>query len=316
MNKIKAFTMAELLIAMTIIAVLTVLIIPTIHDKISKKQWELHKKALYSRMVQAMAMMPKVTGYGEYTVTKDENDSDVVTDTAAMAFLTEGLSKHLAMNNICGNTTAELKKCGLPENIHTILTVKTIPFPKKLSDLNPAFATSYDNYSPVNSGMAAFETINGDSVAVYYNPYCQAYNGKSQTGRAQNNLCANFIYDLNGLKGPNEVGKDIGAFSLVMRDGFELWNMPEPKYFNGYVRYNSIDTCNAQNLRATNIDEVHAAFYNYKLIGSPTTTVSVSMYSSSLSYSNGSNKYYLVLNFETGARGITNFMGGALCVKR
>ena len=49
--------MAELLIAVVIIGVLTAIVLPTIQDKISRRQWALHKKAFYSRMMQALAMV-------------------------------------------------------------------------------------------------------------------------------------------------------------------------------------------------------------------------------------------------------------------
>ena len=32
---------------------------------------------------------------------------------------------------------------------------------------------------------------------------------------SQPKMCANFVYDLNGIKGPNTFGKDIGAITVL-----------------------------------------------------------------------------------------------------
>lgn len=266
-RKAFAFTMAELLIALTIIGVLTAIILPTIQDKISKKQWELHKKALYSRMTQAIALLPTVKGYGEYTVTQDENGSDVVTDTAAMAFVTEGLSKVYKMNNICDNT--EFKKCGLPDKIFTF-DDRNISFPDTMHKLTNN--TSARN-NMINSKAVAYETANGDSVAVFYNPNCETY-GKASSGNIMPSICANFIYDLNGLTGPNRVGQDIGAFTLVLRDGLELL----PFNLNGFTMFRdwpwqTAATCRGKGLRWGNHDELSALIFNFVLVSSNTAGI-------------------------------------------
>lgn len=259
-----AFTMAELLIAMTIIAVLAVLIIPTIHDKISKKQWVLHKKALYSRMTQAIAMMPSVKSFGEYTINVDENGSSTVTDTAAMAFVTEGLSKVYKINNICNNT--EFKKCGIPDKIFTYDN-RDINFPKTMRDL---VTDSYAKNNLINSEAVAYETANGESVVVFYNPNCVAF-GKATSGSPLPTLCADFIYDLNGTAAPNRVGQDIGAFSLVLRDGSELLPVNTNQLYipgtnnNTYVAHMP-DKCREKGLRMVNYDELNALFFNSALL--------------------------------------------------
>lgn len=85
------------------------------------------------------------------------------------------------------------------------------------------------NWAPVESEnqytdtkTAAFETINGESIAVFYNPNCKndstAFTIEDEWGKqfyAHNKMCVNFIYDLNGLKGPNKVGKDIGFITAI-----------------------------------------------------------------------------------------------------
>ena len=47
-----------------------------------------------------------------------------------------------------------------------------------------------------------------ESVAVFYNHLC-GYDSDFNY-YAQNKMCVNFVYDLNGKEGQNEVGKDVG----------------------------------------------------------------------------------------------------------
>ena len=52
---------------------------------------------------------------------------------------------------------------------------------------------------------AFFRTLDGFSAAMFYNPYCHAeYEVSLST------VCFNAVYDMNGKKGPNMAGQDIG----------------------------------------------------------------------------------------------------------
>ena len=87
-----AFTMAEILLSLTIIGVVAAITLPSLMGNINERTWNTQRKALHARMSQAIAMMPQLNGYGTYTT---DADGSVTADTAAEAFLTEGLSKVL-----------------------------------------------------------------------------------------------------------------------------------------------------------------------------------------------------------------------------
>ncbi len=89
MNKKLGFTMAEILLSLTIIGVVAVITLPSLMANINERTWNTQRKALYARMSQAIAMMPQVGGYGKVT----EESGSITEDTAAEAFLTKGLSK-------------------------------------------------------------------------------------------------------------------------------------------------------------------------------------------------------------------------------
>ena len=73
----------------------------------NEKTWTAKRKALYSRMSQAIALMPSLNGYG-VGATEEETAQN-----ATQAFITDGLSKVLKISNICDSEN--LKKCGFPD---------------------------------------------------------------------------------------------------------------------------------------------------------------------------------------------------------
>ena len=214
------FTMAEILLSLTIIGVVAAITLPSLTGNINERTWNTQRKALYARFSQAIALMPSLNGYGTLREETDSAGSTSIEDTAAETFVTAGLSKVLKINNICDSE--HLHDCGLPEKI-TTLASENISFPLTLSQLNPKNidavvdwvsigGTFNPTYETIDSKAAGIETSNGESIAVYYNPTCTklAY---TTYYMSQNYMCANFIYDLNGTKGPNTFGKDLGIIT-------------------------------------------------------------------------------------------------------
>ncbi len=308
-----AFTMAEILLSLTIIGVVAAITLPSLMANINERTWNTQRKALYARLSQAIAMMPQVGGYG--TLTEDENGS-VTADTAAETFLTEGLSKVLKINNICDSE--HLADCGVPSTINALNgNTAFSQIPKTLMGFNASFNYSKTivnstmnyswvaSYSQTDTKAAAFETQNGESVLLYYNPYCAADNGDGYM-YVQAYMCANFVYDLNGNKGPNTVGKDVGFVTALYADNtatvapLPLSNINEALDFNSARNY-----CGGQNseTRLPNIDELSAMFYNNNLLFSVNDdtfadNASTNMWSNTL-FEDGSIRY---LHFRTGIR--------------
>ncbi len=263
--------MAEILLSLTIIGVVAAITLPSLTGNINERTWNTQRKALYARMSQAIALMPAVNGYGELA----EDDPNNV----AEAFLTNGLSKLLKMNNICDNT--HLSDCGLPEKITDMNgSIAYSSFPQNLFQLNALFSgNSYEavySYSQINTKAAAFETQNGESVAVFYNPSCQTEVAFTVTTglvwyHTQPKMCANFVYDLNGKKGPNTFGKDIGFITvLYSSDSKVVAPLPLSKDASSAIsNINAIAECTKQDAgsRIPSREEVSAMFYNQKLIG-------------------------------------------------
>ena len=113
-GKILAFTMAEILLSLTIIGVVAAITLPSLTGNINERTWNTQRKALYARFSQAIALMPALNGYGTLKEESSSGASDAV-DTAAETFITGGLSKVLKINKFV-----------------TVNTYLTVVFRKKL----------------------------------------------------------------------------------------------------------------------------------------------------------------------------------------
>lgn len=72
--------------------------------------------------------------------------------------------------------------------------------------------TGLSKYAP-----AAVETGNGESLLVYYNKDCVS-GAPDIPFYSTSPMCANIIYDLNGIDGPNRIGKDMGVITAYFKN--------------------------------------------------------------------------------------------------
>ena len=253
-----AFTMAEILLSLTIIGVVAAITLPSLTGNINERTWNTQRKALYARFSQAIALMPALNGYSD-----------------SGTFVTAGLSKVLKMNNICDSE--HLADCGIPDVLNPLkqnggmtdfdqgVLLQWIFGP-------PAYAMTVEhNTTGVDRGTA-FETVNGESIVVTYNPSCVGLMDEKSYG-ASYKICANFIYDLNGNKGPNTFGKDIGFITaLYPTDSVVVAPLPSSTSDAGnstYTRQEGARLCTTQNSesRLPNIEELSAMYYNNSFVG-------------------------------------------------
>ena len=261
---LSAFTMAEILLSLTIIGVVAAITLPSLTGNINERTWNTQRKALYARLSQAIPLMGSINGYGTL---------DDTSDNVAETFITAGLSKVLKINNICDNSN--LKDCGLPEKM-TPFAGSVIDFPKTLASLNIANTSVYESatgqsYSQLDTKAAAFETANGESIAVYYNPECTSFLAETAMIYSQKKMCANFVYDLNGSKGPNTFGKDIGIITVFYpTDSLIVAPMPHTQDAGDSVASNAVSgKCKTQDedYRMPSKEELAALFVNRNLVG-------------------------------------------------
>ena len=241
-TKVFAFTMAELLIGMTIIGILAAIILPSLNANLNEKLWKTQRKALYTILSQAITQLPAMGGYGDYDTTNG-------VDNSAEVFITKGLATVLKINQICAvdyDATDEdvknaLKQCGISSRFTDLRgNDKNFPLNNKQTTQNVGNSPEYINqlFNRTNH-VAAFQTANGSNVAVFYNRnatdrfnYVYSY---ANPNVYSNIVSAIFVYDLNGLTGPNRIGQDMGVFVAVKSSDPELISIDpvlEQKYVN------------------------------------------------------------------------------------
>lgn len=93
----------------------------------------------------------------------------------------------------------------------------------------------------------------------------------------QPKMCANFIYDLNGSKGPNTAGKDIGVITaLYASDSVVVAPLPVVAKFNfqsgSHADAVALDKNLNEESRIPTKEELASVFYNRMLWGIQTRT--------------------------------------------
>ena len=249
--------MAEILLSLTIIGVVAAITLPSLTGNINERTWNTQRKALYARFSQAIALMPALNGYSN-----------------ADTFVTAGLTKVLKINNICDND--HLTECGFASK-YVKFSAETASLPRTMSELNPdIISVSYSDdggsgsYSQTDTDAAAFETANGESLLVFYNPNCQSNMGETSRYFIQSKMCANFIYDLNGTKGPNTIGKDIGFISVFYPSDSVVAAPNIGLFYAGKAnKADAISLCRKTdvNYRLPNREEIMAMFINKDILG-------------------------------------------------
>ena len=256
----QSFTMAEILISLTIIGVIAAITLPALRANINEKTWATQKKALFSRMSQAVALLDSVNSY-----------------TDAQSFITNGLNEVLKINNICAFES--LNDCGVDTKqlITTAGSARTFPLNWYTLATVTNFGSFYNDSTSFmttnNTDLAgAFETVNGESVVVYYNPNCIP-NGEDSPileEDEQPNLfkyvCANLIYDLNQDKGPNTVGKDIGFMTIFYATDPVVASVVPSTTAKQAISSDAENSCK-DDYRIPNIEEAASMQLNWSILG-------------------------------------------------
>lgn len=201
--KNKGFTLAEIIIAMTIIGVVAAITIPALLVSTNEKAMEAQKKALHARMAQSISQI------------EDMRTFKTTAGSSALNFITKGLSKVYRITKTCDKNNLTTS-CSFPDEIST-QDGGTFKIAEKTTLVDYiANGSVTEDMLGLNTQVAGFKTANGESIALFYNPNCRGSKTNSfYKGSAATAMCLNMIYDLNGKdNAPNEVGKDVGFISV------------------------------------------------------------------------------------------------------
>ena len=249
-----AFTLAEVLITIGIIGVVAALTLPTIINETRDKEYAVARKKALASIGEAVRI---ISIHGDVQSAKNAED-----------FVENYLKKHLQIAKTCGNNS--LRDCGIETGANKIISLagKKMTMPVKISEL-AAGMSSGDAIDP-SSTSYGFVMGNGYAVNLFYNPSCMSDN-KDANHWGQDRVCVNAIYDMNGLKGPNKVGKDIGFVTIMYPDVRTTAVAPDVHKRNTQNAsfYNAGASCAALDKEYTlpNRDELLAMYFNGNLLG-------------------------------------------------
>ena len=206
-----AFTLAEVLITLAIIGVVATMTIPTLIANYNQKSWDTATSVFNRRLGEALKIMNANGSLAGYNSTED--------------FVTE-LSKHIKIVKTCDNTN--LTDCFVSEIVTNAEPIETSKL-KKSKNLNSAANPDYGTDTMgimFADGVSALIAYNKNTP---YDPYSNKIvrvsgNNKSAT---LNTGVISILYDVNGLKSPNEMDndKDIRGINITLKTKITVKNL-------------------------------------------------------------------------------------------
>ena len=150
MKTLRAFTIAEILITLTILGIVAAITMPLINQKVNDMQYDRAREKVLMSIGEA----------GRLLAVQGEINSAV----NAKDFVNNYLSKKLKITKMCEST--DLKNCGLPQEIKTIDGNSVINMPQT------GFQLGLTSNAIKDQPSYGFSTVNGYSVNLFYNPNC------------------------------------------------------------------------------------------------------------------------------------------------
>jgi len=286
-----AFTMAEILLSLTIIGVVAAITLPSLTGNINERTWATQKKALYARMSQAFPLLDSINTHGD-----------------AESFIAGALNTVTKINNVCG--AANIEDCGISSAaIATMNGDIMTEFPLTWTSLT---GNNGSGAGASSSLTAAFETGNGESVVLYYNPGCMPDQELAPGGSESilNYICVNMMYDLNNSKGPNAVGKDIGFITVFYpMDSVVVAPVPD-------VNSSLSTTCSSDDYRWPNKFEAASMAINNKFLSNSVSGNATFGSSTKGATSSSTYRYYVSNNMFISTPSLSGNAAKTRCVKR
>ena len=202
----QGFTLAEVLITLGIIGVVASMTIPTLIQDYNQRAWDTGATVFNRKLGEALKVMNSQSSLAGFTTTKDFVDE---------------LSKHIKVVKTCDSNN--LTDCFVSEISTTADSIDT-------SKLKAA----KNLYSTTNYGTETIGVLFADGVAalIAYNPMAtqDPYSNQIVNVTGSGNTvgldtdAASILYDVNGLKTPNQMdtGKDIRGLNIAIKTGAEI----------------------------------------------------------------------------------------------
>ena len=268
----KAYTLSEVLITLSIIGVVAAVTLPALINKVQEQQFKNARNKILSSFDNAARLIA-----AEGNISSATNSENFVKDI---------LSKKIKVIKTCNTSPSQ---CGFSSKITRLDDKTTISIPINIGSLG---LTNWFSTSATTRTSYAFVTADGYSINLYYNPNCKVLSKTEATRTASDSICINLVYDMNGNKKPNKVGKDIGWVSVINNDESVITVAPlfvETNIFNTATVAEAKNLCQQKNLALPNLQELLSGLYNRSLINNLHTHDSPMWTSSSVSGTNSKN---------------------------
>lgn len=290
MTKCFAFTLAEVLITLSIIGIIAEYTIPILISSVQDAQYKTGKDKVRMSVAEAGRIL-SVSG-------------DIDKASSAEDFVKNYLSKQLKIVKFCA--PADMEQCGMPSGNPTkfkneagteVTSMKTTWTDITAANGVTGDVTADNSYAPYSTSNPTttnfkdsytFLSADGIAVNLFYNPYCLSspsekpyYNSSSYKFtdiRPQFSLdtaCMSGVYDMNGLKSPNQVGRDIGFFGVFYNGNYSTSAAALPYkegYDSGYDWPTSYTYCQGiKGYKLPTVDELSAIYLGRNITGLPKT---------------------------------------------
>ncbi|MBR1425377.1 type II secretion system protein [bacterium] len=194
-----AFTLAEVLITLAIIGVVAALTLPTLIAKVNEKVDGNQKKVTKAKLIQGLNMLDLHGGI-----------NNTYSSTAEFA---EELSKYMKITKICDGTNSAFSEC-IPYSEITYnngTEDKTV----EITKLNTANSLGLGTVTDEQEFMAPVAMVLADGTPMFltYNKKCISDPDSIKSDNKKIHGCVDGLYDLNGSRMPNRVGKDLTAMN-------------------------------------------------------------------------------------------------------
>lgn len=257
------FTFSEFLIALFLIGFIFLLIIPKFRDSINQTEWTKAQNIFEDKLGNATTQMNSAGALSGYF--SNESFVDV-------------FSNYMKSTKRC--SVNELSDCFAPlfktQSGQVIATVDL----KTGADLGHSHNTS---------NLVGLQFSNGINAIVAFDPDCENLNlsdkfpFKSNFPTKATTACLSIIYDVNGFKKPNTIGKDIRTLNAIVTDcdGIKIKDLcvgandttynPFGTFVQNSKTYDdwwagAINACEAQGMRLPSRDELNIIYKNRKRI--------------------------------------------------
>ena len=190
-----AFTLAEVLITLSVIGIVAALTIPSMIENHNNKAWSTAKDLWDKKLVEA---------------TRQMNIDGVMTGVASS---TEDymnyFKKYVKVIKTCEND--KLENCYATKFVQTGDKETEV----EVNSLTTASKLGQKDWSTNTMG---FVIADGTTVVMAYNPNCSSVDPFSKEGQSGQVGCMSMLIDVNGKKGPNRVGDDIQLKNATISD--------------------------------------------------------------------------------------------------